>query len=378
MNVANLQKINKSTLVSVFINTFISTMKLTVGFFSGSHAMVVDGVHSLSDLLTDFFVLFIAKVAHEAPDENHAFGHGKIESFGTMALGGTLLLVSGAMAYDSLLRIREVAHYPASYAIYFALMSIVFKEFLFRYLIKVADEMNSEILKANAWHSRFDAFSSAVVLVGLLGAKAGMPWMDSFAGFIISIMIARVGVAFAWPAMKDLADTSLPREQTRQLLKIIKETPGVLDTHNFRTRKIGNKVFIDINIQVNERITVSEGHEIAAHVLQNLKSQDKKIEDVTVHIDIENDMALDYYQSDARKSSFLRDQLEKMIYKEWSSVGLELNLINKIELHYLNQGIEIEIFLAQRGSLIPSELVVKINSIAGVRRLLFWESAMHS
>lgn len=356
----------------MLVNSLVSLMKLVVGLLSGSHAMVIDGVHSLSDLLTDFFVLFVSKVAQEAPDENHAFGHGKIESFGTMALGATLLVVAGAMAYDSILRISETPHFPEGYALYFALLSILTKEILFRYLIKVADEVNSDILKANAWHSRFDAISSAVVFVGLIGAKLGMPWMDSLAGFIISILIGKVGITFAWPAIKDLADTSLPLERTQELLKVIKSTAGVIDAHNLRTRKSGNGIFIDINIQVNERITVSEGHEISTHVLQNLKAFDTTIEDVTIHIDIENDMAYGHYHSLTRKRRLLRNELEKLIYEEWQILGLDQKLIKKIELHYLNKGIEIEIFTSKIAVEIPSSFVHKLESTHEIKKVVIW------
>lgn len=368
----NLKKINRSTQVSMVVNSFIAAIKLIVGHFSNSHSMVLDGIHAFSDLLTDFFVLFVSKLAGEGPDEEHPFGHGKIESVGTVALGGILMTVSGAMAYDSFLYFFKVSETPASYALYFALLSVVAKEFLFHYLIKVANEVNSEILKANAWHSRFDAFSSIVVVLGLIGGRIGLIWMEPLAGMIISLMIARVGVLFAWPALKDLADTSLPQEQIKEMKKIALSVPGVLGTHHLRSRKSGKNILIDVNVQVDERITVSEGHEISTHVVHKLLNYDPSIEDVTVHIDVENDLPLGSYRSLNELRYPLRDEIESLVKKSWRELGYQGDLISKIELHYLSNQIDIEIFLKSKESIIQSDIVGKIKMIPSIGEVYLW------
>ncbi len=198
-------------LVGALVNLLLAVVKISIGFSARSQALIVDGIHSLSDLLSDLLVWYAAGHAAHGPDEKHPYGHGRFETAATLALGGMLVLVSGGIIWDSVERlfVSEELWQPKPLALYAAGFSIVANEALFWYTLLVSRRINSDLLRANAWHHRTDAISSVVVLVGIGGALLGFVYLDLVAALIVGIMVAKIGWDLGWGAMQELVDASL-------------------------------------------------------------------------------------------------------------------------------------------------------------------------
>lgn len=340
----------KITLIGMILDIIIGLLKLVVGFIFNSVALVADGIHSFTDVLTDFLVLWVTRFSHQEPDEDHPYGHERFETLGTLLLGSILIAVAGAMAWDSLMRlISQSGHVIASWpTVVAALLSIAGKEWIYRYTRDIGEKLNSKLLIANAWHSRTDAFSSIVVLVALFGAMAGYPWLDALAGFIVAIIIAKVGWDLAWDNIKILVDTSASAEETQLFLGIIKGIDGVKSVHCLRSRHMGNDLLLDVHLQVASRISVSEGHQIGLEVSRALKNAFPQIRDITYHIDAENDgdgseFLLSHVHEETKHSLPLRKEIMKNLTAWWGDI---LNLSDcEVRLHYLKNQVHIDLFI---------------------------------
>ncbi len=255
----------QSTLVSVAINLVLSIAQILVGFVAGSRGLIADGIHSLSDLLSDFIVLFANKHSSKAADHDHNYGHHRYETAASLFLGLSLLVVGGAMLWKA----GEKIIFPVAtaqvqiVALWVALSALVAKEFLFRYMLSVAKKVKSSMLVANAWHARSDAASSLVVAMGIVGALMGYPILDSVGALIIGLIIAKMGWKFSWQALHELMDKSASEEEYSQIASIIKETNGVKGFHSLKTRKMGDMILVDVHIEVDGTATVKVGHDIA-------------------------------------------------------------------------------------------------------------------
>jgi len=278
------------TLVGAVINLLLSVLKLVAGWLAGSAALVADGIHSLSDLLSDALVWFAAHHAAQEPDEEHPYGHGRFETAATLGLGVLLGLVALGIVWDAVLRVSKGDYpSPGALAVWAAAISIVAKEALYWYTIVTARRVNSKMLAANAWHHRSDAISSIVVLLGILGAMAGWPYLDAVAAVVVGAMVAKIGWDLGWEAMQELVDAALNPEQVRAAEVAICSVDGVRSIHMLRTRRQGHQAAADVHVQVDPRLSVSEGHMISIAVEERLKEAVEAINDVTVHIDPEND-----------------------------------------------------------------------------------------
>ena len=284
-------EIQKVTLIGAVLDALLGFAKVIVGVLANSHALIADGIHSFSDLLTDAMVIVVSKFSHHGPDEDHPYGHGRFETFATVVLGSLLIAVAGAMAYDSVYRLiySEQIHVPAWPALVVAGISIVSKEWIYHYTKAVGEKYNSKMVIANAWHSRSDAISSIVVLVGVGGAMLGISWLDNVAALVVAIMIAKIGWDLAWESVQELVDTALSTEEVDGMKDIIMQIEGVVGVHELRSRKMGADALLDIHIQVGSKVSVSEGHNIGVWVTDSLLKNVKSITDVTVHIDPEDD-----------------------------------------------------------------------------------------
>ena len=268
------QEIKKVTFISIGVNTFLSIIKMVGGAAFQSNALFVDGIHSLSDIATDFFVLIISKFSREEPDAEHPYGHERFETLGTTALGCVLISVGIIICYENVvsLLIGEHAGAPNMLSLVVALISVVANEWLFRFTLKTGKKVNSNLIVANAWHSRSDALSSIAVLVGLFLTWLGFSFMDSVVAILVGFMISKVGWDFLWDSIKELVDTSVDFERIGEMKKFIQTIDGVQDLHNLRSRKMGPVAVLDVNIQVRPDISVSEGHEIATTVSNRMIS----------------------------------------------------------------------------------------------------------
>jgi cation diffusion facilitator family transporter len=287
----------------------------------------------------------IARVSHEEPDDQHPYGHGRFETLGTVVLGSILIATGGALLFETVQRfVNGTANDLPTWPVFVvAVLSIIGKEIIFRYSKKVGEDLNSQLLIANAWHSRSDAITTVVVLIGAILSYFGVKYMDGLASVIVSIFIGKVGWDFVFSSIKELVDTSLPDEQLAKIKKKILEVPGVIGMHDLRSRYHGNKAVLDVNIQVSPLITVSEGHEIASWVMKDLMDNFDDIEDVTVHTDVEDDRAGAYIHAPLDLLP-LRPTLEALVRKYWGTIEGAPRMTD-IQFHYLGGRVLVDIYL---------------------------------
>jgi len=276
----------KSTLVSVAVNLALTVSQIFAGLLSGSQGLVADGIHSLSDLVADFVVLFANHHSAKDADEDHHYGHQRYETAASLFLGVSLLVVGLGMLWSAGHKIVNpiAASQISILALYVALGSLAAKEILFRYMLAVAERVRSSMLVANAWHARSDAASSLVVSVGIVGALFGFPILDSVGALVVGLMIVRTGWSFSWDALNDLMDRAASEEEHQHIEKIILSTEGVLGCHDLRTRKMGDMILVDVHIEVDANSTVQVGHDIALAAANQVKTE-LPVLNVMTHID---------------------------------------------------------------------------------------------
>jgi len=280
------QAAKRTTLVSVVMNIVLSALQLVVGWISGSQALIADGIHSLSDLVSDFVVLFASHHSKAEPDDDHHYGHYRYENAATLVLGVLLLAVGVGMLWSAVNKMINPAALVqvSSIALWVALIALVAKEILFRYMLAVAQRIRSSMLIANAWHARSDAASSLVVALGIGGSLLGYPLLDPIAALIVGLMVAKMGVGFAWNSLHDLMDRAADIEEIEKIRATILATPGIQGLHDLRTRKTGDLIIVDVHLEIRGDITVAEGHNIAVAARTNVMST-LPVLDVMTHVD---------------------------------------------------------------------------------------------
>jgi len=312
------------TIVGALVNIILAVLKIIIGKIAFSHALLVDGIHSLSALLSDALVLYASKKASIKPDNDHPYGHARIETFFTVIFGIILILVGVGIIYDAIERLyqHEEIQVPLMEALVVAFISVVSKEVLYQYTQFYAKKLHSSLLKANAWHHRSDAVSSIVVLIGVAGGMYGLPYLDSVAAVIVAMMIVKIGWDLMYESANELVDKGVDKEELREITESVEKIPDVVHMHSLRTRHMGGKILVDVHVQVEQHISVSEGHRIADEVHYFLRQHFEKITEVLVHIDPEDDEA---YSSCAKLP--LRHEIQSDLYKLF-----ENNIINIKEL----------------------------------------------
>lgn len=277
---------SRSTWVSVVVNVFLSLAQIVSGVLAHSQALIADGIHSLSDLLSDFVVLLARHQAVKEADEDHPYGHQRFETAASLALGGLLLAVGLGMLWSAVHKIEAHHDLPQvkPIALWVALGALVAKELLFRYMLAIAQKVKSSLLVANAWHARSDAASSLVVAVGIVGNMAGYPILDPIAALIVGFMVSRMGWSFAWDALHDLMDRGADEQEVMAIRETLLGTPGVLGVHDVRTRKMGDMIIVDAHLEVQADITVEAGHDIAV-AARDAVMQDHRVLDLMAHLD---------------------------------------------------------------------------------------------
>lgn len=280
------------TWVGFWTNVGLSAFKILAGIFGRSSAMIADGIHSASDLLTDVVVLVVIGISRRKADSSHSYGHGKIETFATFIIALLLGAVGIGIFIDGLERVilslgGETLPRPGWIALGMAVVSIIAKEWLFRYTMAAARRIQSSALEANAWHHRSDALSSLATTVGIAGAMfLGVRWriLDPVAAMFVSVLIVVMAWRLASGAVKELVEASLPREVTDRMKHIIVNTPGVKSFHELRTRRNGNRMIVDVHIKVDPQLTIVEGHDIATEVEVRLRDAFSPVS-VNIHIE---------------------------------------------------------------------------------------------
>lgn len=275
-----------STLVSIAVNIGLTALQVGAGIFSGSQALVADGVHSLSDLVSDFVVLFAARHSRKKADADHQYGHQRYENAASLALGGLLLAVGIGMLISAAQKIQAYGHTPPVHqmALWVALAALLAKELLFRYMLRVAERVRSSMLVANAWHARSDAASSLVVALGIGGSLAGFTLLDPVAAAVVGLLVVRMGWRFFWSALNDLMDRAVSEEESQAIRRTLLETPGVQGLHDLRTRRMGDMTQVDVHLEIDGALTVTQGHAIAAAARQRVLDAHNVL-DVMTHVD---------------------------------------------------------------------------------------------
>ncbi|WP_374278751.1 cation diffusion facilitator family transporter [Azonexus sp.] len=330
----------RATWASVAVNLVMTLVQLVVGWLAHSQSLVAHGLHSFSDLLSDFLVIYASRQSAHPADAAHPYGHARIETAATLILGSSLALIGGGILWESGMRLQHVESLPAVElsALWVAIATVVSKEGLYRYLIRVAERLRSQLMIANALHTRADAASALVVVVGIAGALLGWTFLDLLAAALMGFMILRMGVGLAWGAIKELIDTSLDDTQVAAIRSSLLATPGVRGLHQLRTRRMAHQALVDAHVQVDSWISVSEGHRIAESARARVLREHPEVLDVLVHIDPEDDMDPDLASMRLPSRDALLDELKPLL------AGLPEP--EKIVLHYLCGRVEVEVFVS--------------------------------
>lgn len=276
----------RSTWTSVVVNVFLTIIQIFTGIFAQSQALIADGIHSLSDLIADFVVLFASHHGQKDADEDHPYGHYRYETAATFVLGGLLLAVGFGMLWSAghkLLNPTSIASVHII-ALWVALITLAAKELLFRFMLKIAKSVKSSMLVANAWHARSDAASSLVVSLGIVGNLLGYGIFDPIAALVVGLMVIKMGWSFSWDALHDLMDRGADDIEVEAIKQTLLKAPGVQDVHDVRTRKMGDMLIVDAHIEVKADITVEEGHNIAVEARRQVL-QRHRVLNLMTHID---------------------------------------------------------------------------------------------
>jgi len=329
------------TLIAAGINLFLAIIKFAGGIFGHSQALIADAIDSTSDLFSDMAVLYGARQGSRAPDSKHPYGHGRVETLVSVFLGAVLLATAAGISLRAAQRLLSPADIltPSPAALAVAVIAIGLKEWIYRYTLRVGRETRSRMLEANAWHQRTDSISSLVVLLGVGGSLLGMPYLDPVAAIGVSVLIARVGWELLWQSVAELSDAALSRERVAVIRKAIRGVEGVHDLHLLRTRQAGPDALVDVHVQVNPHISVSEGHRIAEHIRERLIADLDEVSDVLVHIDTEDDQSFE-----RGRTLPLRADVEAQI--RGTIVGLPgADQLQQVMLHYDADRIGVELHL---------------------------------
>ncbi|MCW9047858.1 MAG: cation diffusion facilitator family transporter [Gammaproteobacteria bacterium] len=352
---------DKATWWGLIVNLLLSIGKLFFGFIGHSQALIADGLHSLSDLVSDAMVLLATHHSNVEADEDHPYGHARYETFATITLAVLLTAVGIGIGIDAINRLIDYQNIaiPTQITLLIAGLSILSKEVLYQYTMVVARRVKSKLLEANAWHHRSDAISSIVVFAGIAGAIWGYPLLDSVAAIIVAFMVCKIGWDLGHQSFQELVDTGLEPERLQEMETAILSVDGVKQMHMLRTRKMGHSALADVHILVSPKISVSEGHQISEAVELGLIGQFDEVNDVTVHIDPEDDE----HTENSCKHLPLRADILSRLAEYWQDIPETQQLLDTT-LHYLDGTVNIELVLPlniiQSGSK-PEQLKEKIE-----------------
>ncbi len=288
------RSIVRVTLLGSVANFLLLVFKFVAGWLGHSSAMMADAVHSLSDFVTDVVVLLFVNLSAKPKDQDHDYGHGKYETLATTLVGLVLLFVGFGLFWEGSQKVylffflHQPLDSPGWIAFAAAFVSIVVKELLYQVTAWVGRKENSQVVVANAWHHRSDAFSSIGTALGiggaiLLGEKGRV--LDPLAALIVSVLIVKVALQLVGPSINELLEKSLPKELEDEILSIIQQTDEVVCPHNLRTRRIGNNIAIEVHIRVDGDMTVRRAHELTKEIERHLRQKYGSATHVALHVE---------------------------------------------------------------------------------------------
>ena len=280
------RRIRSITLWGAFLNLSLLLIKLVFGLLIRSSALVADGIHSLSDLATDFVVLLSSRFSNRPADETHPYGHQKFDTLAAVFVAVILIAVSGGLIWSAARSLlRGEGTFPGPLVLVIAGISVVSKEFIFQITRRVAKKTNSPSLYANAWHHRSDAFSSVAVLLGGITGLLGWSLADLAATVVVGLMILGVGLKIFYEGLVELTEHSADKGSLEIIKKILSTEPEICGWHALRSRKFGGELFVDLHILADSQLTVWQGHDISLKIEQRIHSELSKPVNVLIHID---------------------------------------------------------------------------------------------
>ncbi|MBF0381668.1 MAG: cation transporter [Magnetococcales bacterium] len=327
------------TIISVALNIFLSIGKIFAGLVGNSAAMLADGIHSASDLVTDGVVLLAMRIARQGVDEDHPYGHGKYETLATLFVSVALVVVAIGIAVDAWERLLNPELTPPTYlALGAAVISILVKEAIFQYTYRLGKKYNAKAMIANAWHHRSDAVSSIAALIGVGGAMAGYPILDPLAAVAVAFILGKVAFELFMEALQDLTDSksAIDKEVQEKISNLVYEVEGVNSAHLLNPRGLGPDIRVDVHVVVDGYISVSEGHQIAEQVRYHLMAELEAVTDVLVHVDPEED-------HEVQVELFSPRGRLKSLVDEYTKDSPLLSNLDRLTPHYLGKGILLEL-----------------------------------
>lgn len=367
-------EIKRVSLMNAFINTLLAILKIAIGGIGHSQALIADGLHSFSDLLTDALALAAGKAGSKKPDTEHPYGHRRIETLGTIVIAIILVSVGVGLGYENLeiIFIHQSSHAHSPLVLLVAVISIFTNEWRYRYTLKISENIHSPLLEANAWHTRSDALVSLVVVISVLGAYVGIPYMDAMGAILIALFILKMGIWMVWQAVGELIDSAADHATIQAIEAQIRQIPGIKAIHQLRTRKLGGSVFVDVHVIVDPFISVSEGHYLGECVVYRLLKNVSNVADVTAHVDSENDETV-HPCTKLPNRTHLTEELRIV----WKNLP-EVNYIQRIILHYLGGRIYVELFFPigcqKRNSIVKEDYLKTAKTIAPIESVKIFYS----
>ena len=288
-----LREVYKVTIAGSIINVLLLVLKFAAGILGHSAAMIADAIHSLTDFATDVVVLVFVKLGNKPTDKDHDYGHGKYETLATAIIGISLFAVGVMICWSGLVKTYhalcgEKLQQPGVVALVAAVLSIVMKEWAYQFTVKAGKKYHSEAVVANAWHHRSDALSSIGTMMGIGGAiLLGSHWavLDPLAAIVVSVFIIKAAWSLVMQSVKELTDASLSEKEEDEILKTASEEEGVGEIHNLRTRRIGNKIAIEMHVRMPGSLSLYAAHERATAIENRLKRKYGAGTHVGIHIE---------------------------------------------------------------------------------------------
>lgn len=283
--------IRRVTYLGMLGNTLLAALKMTVGFFAGSMSLVADGIHSLSDCLTDIAVIFGVYLGSKKPDPEHPYGHGRLETFSTSVIALILMVVGSGMIYTASM---DIAHMHgdgrqvetiSSVVIWVALLSVIVKELLYQWTRVVAVKTHSTAMYANAWHHRSDALSSIAVVIGAIAVKFGYPHGDQLAAIVVGLMVILVGVKVFGGCLHEFSERAVDEKTVRKIETVLESEDRICQWHELRTRSVGREIFVDLHVLVDPELNITEAHAITDTLERDLHEQMDRPINVVVHVE---------------------------------------------------------------------------------------------
>lgn len=312
--------IKKAAFVAILTNGFFGLLKTAGGFLFHSHALIADGLHSLSDLLIDFMVIIGGHWSHQEADAEHPYGHQRVETAMTLLISIFLIFTGAVIAADAFRGLfHHTISHPSIMAFVLAGISAIANEGLYRYTQYLNKNIRTDLLDACAWHHRSDAYTALIVLLGILGSFFGISSFDHLAAIVVGLIIIKMGWSYSWESIQQLIDRGVDIKTNEAIIQCIYETAGVEKIHQLRTREMGQDIFVDVHVLVDPFLSVSAGHYIAQQVHHRLMKALPQIKDVTVHIDPEDDE--DYSPNlNLPDSQLIAEQLIKKWRREYPCI----------------------------------------------------------